>query len=314
MKKHWIKISLVGVLALVLVGLFLSRQRQSQSPKPETSQLAYLPILSSNQVLAKVGGVEIRGTDVRDALQTQFHGNVTHTALSSEDLAKKVEAALNKVVEDELLAQEAVARGMKPSPSRIPARSDLAEQLVSQELATLPPLSEQELRSFYKNHGEKFYIPPGNEVRELFLPLQGEDESAKKDKAYLLGLQLAERIRRGESIEALADEHSPESAKPRAKPHLFRGGVMDLKDELTVVSLAPGEVCDPLRVEGGYSVFQGIRQERSRLIPFREAKEKIQEFLEARRSTEVRRRLVEQLQKKTRVERFNLEPAVAQLR
>ena len=79
---------------------------------------------------------------------------------------------------------------------------------------------------------------------------------------------------------------------------------MELADERKVLTLPPGEVVGPLRIEGGYSVFQGVARVRSGRIPFYEAREKIKTYLEARRVEEARQQLVANLQQQRPVQRF----------
>jgi hypothetical protein len=268
--------------------------------------LKNLALLEPKRVLAKVGDVELRSEDLREALQLEFHGRRSHAGLSSEDLAIRIGQALDVLVQDELLAQAAQQEGLKTNLKGGAGRKDLAKQSLARELGKLPPLDEVDLRNFYKNHGEKFIIPPSVRVRELFLPLQGpRDKRGKdKDKAYALGQELAERIRKGESLESLAAQHAPEEQRNQAQVHEFRGGPMEVEDEKKVLALRPGEVVGPLRIEGGYSVFQGVTQVRSGRIPFYEAKEKIRAFLESRRAEETRQRLVVNLQRQWPVQRF----------
>ncbi|HEU0005773.1 MAG TPA: peptidylprolyl isomerase, partial [Terriglobia bacterium] len=182
----------------------------------------------------------------------------------------------------------------------------LAKQYLTLNLSKVPAVDEAALRNFYKNHGEKFVTPPRVQVRELFLPLQEprDKKDKTKDTAYVLGQELAERIRKGESCESLAAQHVPEGQRDRAQVHEFRGALMELEDETRVLTLPPGEVVGPLRIEGGYSVFQGVAQVRSGRIPFYEAREKIKTYLEARRVEEARQQLVANLQRQRPVQRF----------
>jgi hypothetical protein len=86
---------------------------------------------------------------------------------------------------------------------------------------------------------------------------------------------------------------------------------MESEDERRVLALKPGEVVGPLRIEGGYSVFQGVAQNRSGRIPFYEAREKIKTYLETRRVEEARQRLVADLQRLKPVQRFAPDKTVA---
>jgi hypothetical protein len=305
--------TLVAIASIVAYRYRTLADRVSSRNSPTEADIALLSVLRSEQVLAKVGDVSIRGTDVRDALQTEFHGQQRHASLSRQDLALKISTALEGVLEDELLSQEARLRGFTSAFTGSQARKDLANQLFNTESAKLPPVTDQDMRTFYKNHGEKFYIPPGTNVKELFLPANSlaEEKTIRKEaieKAMVLVKDLAGRIRNGERIEDLAKVHTPEAFQDRAKGFLFKGGMVDAKDEQAILHLRPGEVYGPVRVEGGVSVFQGISQERARFIPFFLAQEKIRTFLEFVRKQELRIMLVERAKQRVVVQRFNPDP------
>jgi hypothetical protein len=57
----------------------------------------------------------------------------------------------------------------------------------------------------------KFIISAGVQVRELFLPLQSprDKKDKTKEQTFVLGQELAKRIRKGESWESLAAQHVP---------------------------------------------------------------------------------------------------------
>ena len=281
-KKSRILVACLVIGLTLAATLLLIRSRSRSRPPTETLErakpnLAYLSLLNSDQLLAKVEAVELRSQDLKDFLQLDFHGQLLHGSMSSEDLSLRIASGLDQLIEEELLAQEAKKRGMKTSLEGAQARRDLSGQYFKSELAKLSAVSDPEVRSFYKNHGEKFLIPGGVQVRELFVPHQdGPDKKEKREKAFAVAEGLAARIRNGESLEALGKEYVPPAFLDRTKGYLFKGAVMDAADEQKVLALRPGEILGPVRIEGGYSVFQGIAPVRARLIPFYQAQEKDQ--------------------------------------
>ena len=304
--RLWLACAAAILVGLVVLNAMRSRPIPSASVGDPALLLKNLALLEPKRLLAKVGDVELRSEDLREVLQSEFHGQVSHAGLSAEDLGSKVGQVLDALVEDELLAQAARQDGLKTSQKGCAGRKDLANQYLALNLSKVPTVDEAALRNFYKNHGEKFIIPPGVQVRELFLPLQSprDKKDKTKEKAFVLGQELAERIRKGESAESLAAQHIPLEQRDRAQVHEFRGAAMELEDERKVLTLPPGEVVGPLRIEGGYSVFQGVAQVRSGRIPFYEAREKIKTYLETRRVEEARQQLVANLQRQRPVQRF----------
>jgi uncharacterized SAM-binding protein YcdF (DUF218 family) len=309
------------VVGLVVAAIFLAIRSRSWSRPPTATlnhakpNLAYLSLLNSDQLLAKVETIELRGKDLKDFLQLDFHGQLLHGSMSSEDLSLKIASGLDQLIEEELLAQEAKRRGLTTSLEGAQARRDLSDQYFKSELAKLTPVSDGEVRSYYKDHGEKFVIPRGVQVRELFLPHQGDpDRKDKRERAFQMAEQLAIRIRKGEALEELGREHVPPVYLERTKGYLFKGAVMEAVDEQKVLALRPGEIFGPVRIEGGYSVFQGIASVRARRIPFYEAQGKIQIYLEVRRQDELRKKLVSELRQRVSVQRFGPDTALVAVR
>jgi hypothetical protein len=227
-------------------------------------------------------------------------------SLSADDLSVKVQSTLNELVEDELLSQEALRLGLTSSLPSAQKRQDLAIQLVQKEAAKLPEISPAEERNFYKNHGEKFTQAPSNQVRELFLPFTVQDKPMKHsgptfDKAKTLFQQL----KAGDSIESMAQKHTPQEFRDRAAGYVFRGAIMDSADAAAVLELNPGQLAGPFRVEGGLSIYQGVSRLPQRFIPFFKAQPNIHTYLESQRMLQVRKGLLGKLLQQTRVEKTN---------
>jgi hypothetical protein len=310
---------LVTCIIIGLTVVIRSRSRRLQPPTAALNHakpnLAYLSLLNSDQLLAKVEGVELRSEDLKNFLQLDFHGQLLHGSMSSEDLSARIARGLDQLIEEELLAQEAKRRGLTTSLEGAQARRDLSDQCLKSELAKLAPVDDREVRTFYKDHGEKFLIPGGVEVRELFLPHQGDKYTKeKREKALELAEELAARARKGESFEELGKQYVPTAFLDRTKGYLFKGAVMDAADEQRVLGLHIGEILGPVRIEGGYSVFQGIASVRTRRIPFYEAQEKIKTYLEARRREELRKKLVSELRQRVSVQRFGPDTTLVAVR
>ena len=271
----------------------------------------FLSALKSDQPVAKVGSIELRSNDLKDFLLLEYQGQLTQAALSRPDVMEKISKALDRLIDEELLAQAAIKEGLKSSYDGVEKRRDLAKRYLESQLAKEQPVSDALLREFYRNHGEKFYIPSAVQLRELFVPLTGEkSKKSKNDSAYDLAADMVARLAGGESIEELAKMHVPQAHQERAQIHLYKGGVIDIAEDKKVLALRAGAVVGPFRTEGGYSIFQGISLERSRLIPFREAKAKIQAFLETRHAEELRKKLVDRLKQQVPTQRYEIDKLI----
>jgi len=271
----------------------------------------FLSALKLNQPIAKVGSNELKTDELRDYLLLTLQGQMTQVNLSKPDLVAKISVGLDQFINEELLAQAALKQGLKSSFEGVERKQDLAKKYLESQLAKEPPVSDVQMREFYKSHGEKFLIPAGVQLREFFIPFTGDkSKTSKKDSAFDLAKDLADRVAKGDSIEELSKKYVPEEYRERTQIHLYKGGVTEPVDDHKVLALRPGQVAGPFRTEGGYSVFQGTSPERNRFIPFYEAKAKIQVFLEARRVERMRQKLVEQLKQQIPIQRYEIDSLI----
>lgn len=271
----------------------------------------FLSAIKLDQPVAKVGGTELKTNELRDYLLLTFQGQMTQATLSKPDLVAKISVGLDQFINEELLAQAAIKEGLKSSLEGVERKQDLAKKYLESQLAKEPPVGDAQMREFYKSHGEKFLIPAGVQLREFFIPLTGEkSKTSKKDSAFDLAKELAERVTKGDSIEELSKKYVPEAYRERTQVHFYKSGVIEPKDDRKVLELRPGQSAGPFRTEGGYSVFQGISQERSRFIPFYEAKAKVQVFLEARRLELLKQKLVDQLKQQIPIQRYEIDKLI----
>jgi hypothetical protein len=272
----------------------------------------FLSALKLDQPVAKVGANELKTDELRDFLLLAYQGQMTQVTIPRSDLVAKISVALNQLIDEELLAQAALKQGLKSSLKGVERKQELAKKYLESQLAKEPPVSDLQMRDFYRSHGEKFFIPAGVQLREFFIPFTGEKgKTGKTDSSFDLAKDLADRVTKGDSIEALTQKYVPEPYRDRTQVHLYKGGVTEPAEDQKVLTLRPGLIAGPFRTEGGYSVFQSISQERSRFIPFFESKAKIQSFLEARRVEILRQKLVDQLKQQVPIERYEIDKVIS---
>src|SRR6516165_4243225 len=104
--------SILLVLGLTGGVALLALRSSNRSQAPHVTQDS-LPV----SVIAKVGNVELHSADLLDAVQAQSQGRRVATGVKPEDLVLKEKAALERLIEDELLAQAAKAQGLSTALS-----------------------------------------------------------------------------------------------------------------------------------------------------------------------------------------------------
>jgi hypothetical protein len=315
-RNHIIVIFLFIFAAAIGTWLLLHRAPRPGSltdvkNRPELSPY-FLSALKLDRPVAKVGSNELRTDELRDFLLLTYQGQMTQVTLPKPDLVAKISVALDRLIDEELLAQAALKEGLKSSLEGVERKQDLAKKYLESQLAKESPVNDVEMREFYRNHGEKFFIPAGVQLREFFVPFTGEkDKSGKTDSALDLAKNIADQVAKGDSVEELGKKYVPDVYRERIQVHLYKGGVIEPTDDQKVLALRPGQTAGPFRTEGGFSVFQAISQERSRFIPFYEAKAKIQSFLQAQRVEVLRKKLVDQLKQRVPIQRYKIENLIS---
>lgn len=146
----------------------------------------------------------------------------------------------------------------------------LFREVMGRELFPRIRISEDELRSIYRQRSADFAIPEQVEVRELVV-LEGA-ELGSVDPQQLAD-ELARRWREGEDPSELAEE------KGEAVRLLDIGWVApgDLAADLEQVvwPMAAGQVSDPVEARGGLHVLQVVERKDEGIRPFEEVREVI---------------------------------------
>ena len=185
-RNHIIIIFLFVLVATLGTWLLLHRAPRPGSlsevkKRPELSPY-FLSALKLDQPVAKVGSNELKTDELRDYLLLTFQGQMTQVTLSKPDLVAKISVGLDQFINEELLAQAALKEGLKSSFEGVERKQDLAKKYLESQLAKEPPVSDAQMREFYKGHGEKFLIPAGVQLREFFIPLTGEKSKTGKNR------------------------------------------------------------------------------------------------------------------------------------
>lgn len=181
----------------------------------------------------------------------------------SEDTAR-MRILAEGLVFDQLAAIEAKGRGYMNFSEVNKRLRDKRFQLISElmfEVETAPPLSLDEVRQFFQEHREAFRSHTVIGVREILV-----DESALADSLHRL-------IAAGQSMEELARVHTVRTDLART------GGLWEdvqpadpRSAKIYKAGLKQGSgLHPPLKVPGGYSVFEVLHISPGRLLEFDES-------------------------------------------
>ena len=237
---------------------------------------------------ARVNGTLIRSEEVERVLA----GLATdrRTPVTDADRTK----VLDRLIEEELLVQHALALGLAKSDRRV--RADLVSAVLGSLAAANDAYTpdEAEVARFYEQNRDYFAGPGRLRVRQVFVAVDGGGEEAARERAQ----RASERLRAGEAIEAVrADLGSeevaplPDALLPPAKLREYLGP----SALLAALDLAPGQASAPVRSAQGWHVLALVEREPGGAPPLSEIAPQVRAELRRREDDRVLREQLDQL-------------------
>jgi parvulin-like peptidyl-prolyl isomerase len=163
------------------------------------------------------------------------------------------ERVLDRLIEEELLVQHAVALGLLDTDRRV--RGDLVSAVLASINASADGYSPEpdEVDEFYAANLEYFARPARVRVRRVFVK-RGADAEASRARAQLA----SERLRAGEALDAVRAELGdevlapvPDAPLPPAKLREYLGpSALD-----AALALPAGAISDPIETPQGFNVL-----------------------------------------------------------
>lgn len=221
--------------------------------------------------------------------------------LNGKELDEKVDSArhdlLQRLIEDRLMLQQAKTDNITVDSSRVKGKvdeikkryateSDFERDLASQGLvqADLENKIREQMLTFAvieQKVRSKIMVKPEevtnfyNQNREMFLKPQEKlfTVAVLRDKPSAEGL--SRDLRRGDELDGLQEKYSfTVSNLAVAQGQDLRGGIED-----KIAKMSPGDVSEPLPVDGQYYVFKLDGMDESRQMTLEQSQGKIQAYL-----------------------------------
>jgi parvulin-like peptidyl-prolyl isomerase len=165
---------------------------------------------------------------------------------------------LDKLVVEEILFQEAAARGLYRDPKvrKIMVNLLLREEVYSDVRAT--EIEQSELEAYYQAHQEEFTIPEKIQIRRIFLRYGG-DSNRTKGEAQALAEELASKIKRDStSFGGIAEQYSDDPFKRRGGDlgYVAREGKLNVPTEVIekAFSMKVGQLSEPFDAGEGINL------------------------------------------------------------
>lgn len=290
---------------------------------------------SADSPVAVVGGEAISGDAYLAYLRRYVRSKLYHGG-SKERLRELAGEALEGLVTNRLLLQEANRRGIAADDAEVEERIEALRQRYSggenwpQVEPQLPAIAEKlrtdskvdalkaeimevaaptdaELTAFHEANPELF-TEPG--AWDLDLVLVGVPPSAltpEWEEAKMLAGTLVARIRTGEAFGQIAAEHSThDSADKGGRLGKVHDGQLPGEVQEAIERLSPGKLTDPVRTLEGYAIFRLNAQIPPQTHPLEEVRERA-EALYLRNTASARlMTFLEDLRTRMHVETFDV--------
>jgi PPIC-type PPIASE domain/SurA-like N-terminal domain len=248
------KVASWPLLLGALVGLSLGAVGLIRPAKGES-----LP----QDAVATVHGVPIARADFERALAA-----VRSDARNQQDESALRHRVLQRLIEEQLLVSRALELGLAERDPQV--RGDLSQAMLDLlvargEQAQTP--SDDELRRFYTEHGERFRTPGRVKLAWTMLPASGDARATLAAAG-----ELRERWARGDDVQLPPPPLPlPDGWLPVSKLPDYLGATLSQ----LASSLAVGAVSEPWQDAQGVHLLRVVDREPGAVVPFEQAREQV---------------------------------------
>ncbi len=292
---------------------------------------------AAEKTIARVGDTVITEADLRDALDRYIPSGAFHGSIDRSQKEEYRIAALNDIIETELLYREALKQGIKPSEEAIEAviqqnirqfgseekmnkameargltldilrdkirKHDMAAALLK-ELAAQSTYTDEELQKYYEENRAKYRRPDAVQLYHILISVDpGASEEIWQEKKKLAEELLA-KIREGEDFGSIAYTYSddPYKFKNGDLGFVHRGRLSPRELEDVAFSLKNGEVSGVIRTIHGFHILKAGERKPGEIKSFDEVKSMLKKELEKARYESKKKALIDRLKREYPVE------------
>jgi parvulin-like peptidyl-prolyl isomerase len=339
--KHSFQIVAIS-LVLITVGT-AAAQTGPHGPATQSEEVSVATSPSAlSKPVARVNGAVL--TD-RDLVREEYvifpyakqHGGKIPRAMEADIR----DGALQMIIFDELVYQEARKRGLTISPARLnraeadlrkqfgsPAefryfvksefegsekllrdkitRSLLIEQVLKTEVENKSNVSEAQLRTFYEQNPKNFEYPESFAIQTISIIPPANATPAQLKQARQRAneaLSRAKATKTAPEFGRLAEKISEDDYRVMMGDHKWvHADKMPPQMLEPALKMQPGEVSGLVQVDGNYVVFRMNRHVPAGKVEFSEIKEKLRTALEKKKADELRAEFGRKLRKNAKIE------------
>lgn len=349
MKKSSNLLLIALACGLILTGCPTEKEPQhaeTVQPTPEASQSPQTPSTLSPSIngqeipmAATVNGKEITPSEVEratDILLMQYKDRIPPEEMEkAKPMFQK--QALENLINQNLLVQEADRQGIKADPETVDARfkqvsgrfpneeafqkavesagvstqeihEDIrqnlqVETLLEGKLSNMKEATKDEVNTFYKEHPEKFKTPDRIRASHILISTKSDDSPEEKARKFEKATKLKREIDNGADFAKLAQEYSDCPSKAKGGDLGYFGmGQMVKPFEDAALHLKVGEVSDVVETQFGYHIIKLVDRQEAGVASLEQVRDQIVSYLNNQRKQEAVGQYVDQLRESAKIE------------
>lgn len=297
------------------------------------------PVKAAPKPLATVNGIEVNESDLEDALNEIMPAAIFHGGFSSEKRAKYRPQAFEKMIDKELLHQEARKLGLKVDEAfiqsnrdkavqrlggeeqyaealkkaeltekqyrRILEKKNLVRQIIQAEITDKAQVSDQQIKAYYDENKSKFFRPKAVQLRQILISVEPtatpEETAEKRRKAQ----EVYDKIKAGEDMAKLAWDYSNDSYRVKGGDYgLIHQGRLDPELESRIMQLEAGQLSEIISTRFGFHIARVEAIVPPTQLLLDDVREKIKKELTAGNEERLREALLQRLRAKARIVRL----------
>ncbi len=240
------------------------------------------------RIFATVNGESIRLSTYQTTLHLSARQHFYHGQPPEEDLRAFRKEVGERLIDESVMHQEALRRGIEPDAERVNAdvnknvkrlsaqkgwdqvkdhlvpvlragleRNDRIRQLKDALRRAVPSPSEEEVRTYYEANLDKFTSPPQTRISMIMLkvPPWGDTDawSQRRDELGKIKHEISGGLEFSEAARRYSDDSSASSGGDMGYLH---EGMLGAQAEAAIAVMKVGEISDPVTLLEGVALFQ----------------------------------------------------------
>ncbi|MEW8026683.1 MAG: peptidylprolyl isomerase [Candidatus Thiodiazotropha sp.] len=275
---------------------------------------------AEKEIFATVNGETIHMSTYRSIVHMGARQRFYHGQPPEADLKAYRKEVGEQLIDEIVLHQEALRRGIVPDPERVNLevnknlkrltlqtgwldakekmlpvlrqgleRNDRIRQLKDQFRSEVPRPSETEVRAFYETNLDKFTSPPQSHISMILLkvPPWGDADTWRQTRERLAAIK--HEISGGMEFSKAAERYSDDgSASMGGDMGYLHQGMLGTQAEEVISGLKAGDISDPITLLEGVALFHLIERLGARINPLEKVRQRAVDLLmRERRETAV---------------------------